>query len=163
LAARALIDEIVEMLCQKFGYRRARPKTSENHADQQPFDASLMAWQPLADYEIPRSLYLLVHQLMPNSSGHDRRRVIGLLRPLVRKHEGRNQELYNKATCLRLEFISRGIITSAAAELLLLEAARLNGYTKKDGVAAAAATIRSGLGLQIINEASRLDEEEKAE
>ena len=45
------------------------------------------------------------------------------------------------------ELISAGVISRANAEMLLVEAAE--GYAASDGVSAALATIRSGLGSTI--------------
>jgi hypothetical protein len=115
--------------------------------------ASLMssAWKAQADHEVPRSLYFMAGRL--TACPQHKRRVIGVLRPLVRLRDGRNRALYDKAVCFRVEFIPSGIISYAAAESLLIESSTLNGYIAKRGVNAAVKTIRSGLGLNDINEA----------
>jgi hypothetical protein len=55
------------------------------------------------------------------------------------------------------ELISAGVISRANAEMLLVEAAE--GYAASDGVSAALATIRSGLGSAIRGPAPVFDEE----
>jgi hypothetical protein len=147
----ALVNLIVGMLCGECGYKVSRQATTHH--------ASLMTsgmtagWKPSADYEVPKALYFLARRV--TRCPRDKRRVIGVLRPLARmgEGEGRNRALFNKAVCFREEFIRSGIITWAGAESLLLEAARLNGYIRKDGIDEAIATVRSGLGPKDINEA----------
>jgi hypothetical protein len=97
--------------------------------------------------ELPRALYFKMCELMPRSSGRDRRRVRELLNIVVQKRENRNDAL-NRIAFLFRELISADVITRDAAESLLIGAATLNGYVAKDGLAAAIATIRSGLGHQ---------------
>ena len=113
--------------------------------------ASLISsdWKPQADYEVPPPLYIMADRL--TSCPQHKRRVIGVLRPLVRTSRGRNKALYNKAVCFRYEFIPYGIITIEAVGKLLFMAAQLNGYVAKRGDAKTWSTIRSGLG--VINEA----------
>jgi hypothetical protein len=109
-------------------------------------DGPLVAWQPSGDYRtIPKPLYTKMLDLMPKARLRDQRRVRGILSMVVEKHEGRNDALNIAAYCLR-ELIANGVISRDAAEDLLIEAATLNGYVAKDGLAAAMATIRSGLG-----------------
>jgi hypothetical protein len=151
--ALALVDEIAELLCRDYGYQRAaeRPKISDT-----PSNASLMEWQPAqGDHEIPKRLYLKVRRLMPNSRGIDRRRVIGLLRKLVRAHEGRNDTLFNKACAFRKANgpISDGIIGYEAVAELLMSASVINQYVAKDGADETIRSICSGLGLQDISDA----------
>jgi hypothetical protein len=86
-------------------------------------------------------------ELMPGSSGRDRRRVRELLKIVVQKQEGRNDAL-NRIAFIFRGLIGAGVITYDAAESLLTDAATLNGYISKDGLADAARTIRSGLGPQ---------------
>jgi hypothetical protein len=106
-------------------------------------------WQPQADYEVPPPLYIMADRL--TSCPQHKRRVIGVLRPLVRTARGRNKVLFNKAVCFRYELIPHGIITIEAAGKLLFMAAQINGYLAKRGDAKVWSTIRSGLG--VINEA----------
>jgi hypothetical protein len=112
--------------------------------------------------ELPRALYFKMCELMPRSSGRDRRRVRELLNIVVQKRAKRNDTL-NRIAFLFRELISAGVITRTAAESLLIEAARLNGYVAKDGLVAAIATIRSGLGHQAQELHFPLNEEENAE
>jgi hypothetical protein len=124
-------------------------------------DGPLVVCQP-GDYRtIPKPLYSKMLALMPQARGHDLRRVRGILNRVVEKQEGRNDALNIAAYCLR-ELIDAGVITYAAAESLLLEAATLNGYIAKDGFCATIATIRSGLGPQTTSGPSFLGEEENA-
>jgi hypothetical protein len=121
-----------------------------------------MIWSPSqADCELPKPLYLKVLELMPGSRGRNRRRVLGLLRTLVQKTENRNHALNTIGFSFR-ELIDAGVITRDAVESLLIDAATLNGYIAKDGLCAAIATIRSGLGHQTISVPSLLGEEENA-
>jgi hypothetical protein len=99
------------------------------------------------DQELPKTLYFKMCELMPGSSGRDGRRVRELLKIVLQKHEGRNDNL-NRIAFIFQKLISSGVIDYAAAEQLLLDAAWINGYVAKDGVRAALATIRSGLGHQ---------------
>jgi hypothetical protein len=96
--------------------------------------------------EVPKPLYLKVCSLMLDSRGRNKRRVLGLLNVLVQKREGRNHALNTIGFAFR-ELIDAGVITRDAAESLLIDAATLNGYVAKDGLADAVKTIRSGLGL----------------
>jgi hypothetical protein len=147
MEARAVIDEIVGMLVSEFGYRRkaGNGKQQETYTHH----VSLMGGKPSrqADHEIPKPLYELVHKLMPDSRGIERRRVIGVLRPLVRMREGegRNRALLDKAICFRKELIREGVVTEEVAAELLLMAARINRYVEQDGEGEARRTIRSGL------------------
>jgi hypothetical protein len=108
------------------------------------------SWQPQADHEVPKTLYFMAARV--TSCPQHKRRVIGVLRPLVRLHEGRNQALFDKAVCLRRELIREGIITVEAAEDLLMEASRLNGFIARRGEEWAEKTILSGLGIYSISE-----------
>jgi hypothetical protein len=129
----------------------AMVKTLRTPPPREENGASLIssAWQPQADYEVPQPLYIMADRL--TSCPQHKRRVIGVLRPLVRTARGRNNALFNKAVCFRYEFIPAGIITIEAAGKLLFMAAQLCGYTAKRGDAKAWSTINSGLG--VINEA----------
>jgi hypothetical protein len=119
-------------------------------------NASLMrsSWRAPADHEVPKPLYVLAG--LSTSCPQHKRRVIGVLRPLVRTARGRNRVLFNKAVCLRENFIPGGIITVGAASELLFMCMELNGYVfdKERGDYRARSTIRSGLGVKDINEAS---------
>jgi hypothetical protein len=118
----------------------------------------LMAMAGTRPGEVQKALYLKVCDLMAGSSGHDRRRVLGLLRTVTEKRNYRNQVLNDMAFNFR-ELIDAGVITRDAVESLLIDAATLNGYIAKDGLADAVKTIRSGLG-PIISGPLPLGEEE---
>src|SRR5262249_46074327 len=99
--------------------------------------------------ELPKPLYLKVLRLVPLSAvvtRHHHRRLIGILNITLQRQDHRNDGLNIAGFCMR-ELIRNGIISSPAAEELLIEVAILNGYAAKDGLKAAQATIRSGLGL----------------
>jgi Bifunctional DNA primase/polymerase, N-terminal len=87
---------------------------------------------------IPKPLYLEVLRL--NLTKHHQRRVIGILRTVLDRHDHRNDGLNIAAYRFRELPVSRD-----TAERLLFLAAQLNGYVEKDGERAAMATIRSGL------------------
>jgi hypothetical protein len=110
--------------------------------------------------EVPKVLYFKVCDLMKGASGHNRRRVLGLLRTVTEKRKYRNQALNDMAFNFR-ELISAGVITRDAVESLLIEAATLNGYVAKDGLADAVKTIRSGLDHQAQEPHPFLSEEER--
>lgn len=100
---------------------------------------------------IPKSLYFEVLRLVPLSdtvTRHHQRRVIGILSTVATRREYRNDGLNIAAFCFR-ELIEAGVVSRSVAESLLLGAAQACGYVAKDGVAAATATIRSGLGSAI--------------
>src|SRR6516164_4711761 len=102
----------------------------------------------VATAELPKPLYLKVLRLVPLSAAvtrHHQRRVIGILNIALQRQDHRNDGLNIAGLCMR-ELIRNGIISSPAAEELLIEVAILNGYAAKDGLKAAQATIRSGLG-----------------
>jgi hypothetical protein len=110
-------------------------------------------WQPSQqgdDYKLPEALYRKMIDLLPrNTRGRDQRRVRGILRTAVQKHDGEYQnDALNWSGFQFRELISDGIITYDAAKQLLLEAARLNGYIDRDGLTAALNTIHSALGPQ---------------
>jgi hypothetical protein len=118
-------------------------------------NASLMPsnWSAPADHEVPKPLYFLA--ALSTSCPQHKRRVIGVLRPLVRTSRGRNKVCFNRAVCFRENFIACGIITVGAAADLLFICMELNGYVfdKERGDYRARSTIRSGLGVKDINEA----------
>jgi hypothetical protein len=135
--AHELVDEIVEMLTSEFGYRLAEPQRKT------PTAGTLMEWRPAQGRaELPKELYFKVCRL---ASGRNKRRIVGLLTVLVEKTEGRNHALNTIGFAFR-ELIEDGIIGREDAESLLIEAAGLNGYIRKDGIGAATDTIRSALG-----------------
>jgi hypothetical protein len=144
--------------------RLAREKQHKHTAVNYERDGTLMIRSPsLADHEVPKPLYFKVLDLMPDASGHNRRRVLGLLNVLVRKCENRNDALNSIGFSFR-ELISAGVIDRSAAESLLIDAATLNGYIAKDGLCAAIATIRSSLGpVDHQGPISSICEEEKAQ
>jgi len=99
---------------------------------------------------VPKALYSKVLALVPLSDKvtcRDQRRVLGLLRMVAQKCENRNNTINIAGFCFR-ELIDSGVITRAAAESLLFDAATVCGYVAKDGTAATIATIRSGLGCR---------------
>jgi hypothetical protein len=103
----------------------------------------------VATAELPKPLYLKVLRLVPLSAvvtRHHQRRVIGILKIALQRQDHRNDGLNIAGFSMR-ELIRNGIISSPAAEELLIEVAILNGYAAKDGFIAAEKTIRSGLGL----------------
>ena len=107
---------------------------------------------PLVDIgperRLPKPLYIKVCRLVPVGgivTGHDQRRARGALSMLIDKCEGRNNSLNWAAHEIFRPLVAAGVLTYGAAESLLFDAARLNGYVAKDGAAAALATIRSGL------------------
>ena len=91
---------------------------------------------------LPRDLYFRILQLVPRR--HDQRRVRGILSVVVHAVEGTRNTRLNWAAYSMRELIDAGVITRPNAESLLLEAAE--GYAASDGVSAALATVRSGLG-----------------
>ena len=103
----------------------------------------------VATAQLPKPLYLKVLRLVPLSAvvtRHHQRRVIGILNIALQRQHHRNDGLNIAGFCMR-ELIRNGIISSPAAEELLIEVAILNGYAAKDGFIAVEKTIRSGLGL----------------
>ena len=106
-------------------------------------------WPTVATAELPKPLYLKVLRLVPLSAvvtRHHQRRVIGILNIALQRWDHRNDGLNIAGFCMR-ELIRNRIISSPAAEELLIEVAILNGYAAKDGFTAVEKTIRSGLGL----------------
>ena len=103
----------------------------------------------VATAQLPKPLYLKVLRLVPLNAvvtRHHHRRVIGILNIALQRQDHRNDGLNIAGFCMR-ELIRNGIVSSPAAEELLIEVAILNGYAAKDGFIAAEKTIRSGLGL----------------
>jgi hypothetical protein len=166
--AEAVVDEVVAMLCREHGYRiqKPTPKPSAAPKPKHISEACVVvgvgrvgardggkSWLeggPMtvqAEWEAPKGLYFLA-RLLTRCPLH-KRRVLGGLRELVEARAGRNELLHSKAVFFREELVKRdGIITEAAAEALLLVAARCNGYIAKDGIDEATRTVRSGLGLE---------------
>jgi hypothetical protein len=91
---------------------------------------------------LPRDLYFHILQLIPRR--HDQRRVRGILSVVFHAVEGTRNTRLNWAAFSMRKLIKAGVMTRANAETLLLQAAE--GYAASDGVSAALATIRSGLG-----------------
>jgi Bifunctional DNA primase/polymerase, N-terminal len=107
---------------------------------------SLYGPQLATSGELPKPLYRKVLQLVPLSdqiTRHHQRRVIGILNIAPQRTSHRNDGLNIAAFCMR-ELVP--LISRAIAEELLLDVAFLNGYVDKDGVMAAKATIKSGVG-----------------
>ena len=103
----------------------------------------------VATTELPKPLYLKVLRLVPLSTvvtRHHQRRVIGILNIALQRQHHRNDGLNIAGFCMR-ELVRDGIISSVAAEELLIEVAILNGYAAKDGLITAEKTVRSGLGV----------------
>ena len=63
---------------------------------------------------------------------------------LARTSAGRNEQL-NRAAFVLGQFVGAGALDLRTVEHHLLQAAEANGYVAKDGMAAARATVRSGL------------------
>jgi hypothetical protein len=97
-----------------------------------------------SSHELPRDLYFKLLRLVPRSP-HHQRRVRGILNIALQRRDHRNDGLNIAAFCLR-ELVHDQIVSRTAAEELLLNVARLNGYIAKDGFEAAWLTIQSGLG-----------------
>jgi hypothetical protein len=95
---------------------------------------------------IPNVLWFKLKAATPNASDHDRYRMRGLLRTVVQKPEGGQNNALNWAAYHFREWIDCGAISREAAEELLLEAARWSGYVGRDGINDTIATICSGLG-----------------
>jgi hypothetical protein len=138
--ARALINEITEMLCRDFGYRQGHDRlTTTQH---------LFYVSPVSidrDRFVPKRLHDRIIELIPQRP-KDQRRARGILRPLVSARENRNQQVYSAALQLR-ELIATCIIPRATAEKLLFLCAELNGYVAKRGVNHTWSTINSGLNV----------------
>ena len=116
----------------------------QNRGDDGPLVAS-------PERRLPKPLYYELVRLVPvggNVTAHDQRRARGALSMLIEKcaGEGRNAALNWSAFVVFRELIASDVVTRAAAESLLFDAATMNGYVAKDGEAATLATIRSGLG-----------------
>jgi hypothetical protein len=114
--------------------------------------------------EISKPLYFAVKRRVPLSATvtrHHQRRVIGILSIVTRRTSYRNDGLNIAAFSFR-ELIEAGIVSRDVAEGLLLDAATVCGYVAKDGVAAAIATIRSGLGSTIGGPSPLSDQMESA-
>jgi hypothetical protein len=99
---------------------------------------------------LPRNLYFLTLKLVPLSKSvrlRDQRRVCGILSVVVHAVEGTRNTRLNWAAYSMRELIGSGVMSRANAETLLMCAAER--YAASDGVSAALATIRSGLGSTI--------------
>jgi hypothetical protein len=105
-----------------------------------------------ANDQLPKPLYLKVCELMPDSRGIDRRRVIGALRDLVQLRDGRNKALLKTASFFRDVLVSTGVIDSAVAKELLFMAAQANGYVEKCGKDFALRTIKSAFKYKTFKE-----------
>jgi hypothetical protein len=95
---------------------------------------------------IPNVLWSRLKAATPRASDHDRYRMRGLLRTVVQKPEGGQNNALNWSAYHFREWIDCGAISREDAERLLLEAARWSGYVERDGIADTVATICSGLG-----------------
>ena len=104
---------------------------------------------------LPRDLYFRILQLI--SRRHDQRRVRGILSVVVHAVEGTRNTRLNWAAFSMRELIEAGVMSRANAETLLMHAA--GRYAASDGVSAAMATIRSGLGSAIRGPAPPFDED----
>jgi hypothetical protein len=103
---------------------------------------------------LPRDLYFRILSLVPHRHYH--RRVRGILSVVVYAVEGTRNTRLNWAAYSMRELIEAGVISRANAETLLMQAAE--HYAAADGVNAAMATIRSGLGSAIRGPAAPFDE-----
>jgi hypothetical protein len=162
--AEALVNDVVAVL-RDYGYRRAvppkpapKPIAPATKRISEAFGVSAgggvggkswleggaIGWQ--AEWEAPKGLYKLAARV--TKCPQHKRRVLGGLRELVEARVGRNELLHSKAVLFRTELIREGVVSEAAAEALLLVAARCCGYIAKDGIDEATRTVRSGLGLE---------------
>jgi hypothetical protein len=105
---------------------------------------------PAIRRELPKALYVVVLRLVPGT-GRKQRRVRETLNVLVWKTTGRNDAM-NWAAWRFREFVARGLISYSDASGLLEAASEVNGYTAKDGIEAARATIVSGLSSSMTDE-----------
>jgi hypothetical protein len=142
--ATAMVDEIVEMLCQHYGYliktsTTAPPKAAGGSTLHVSF-SSASAGQ--AKHQVPVPLYKKMVDLMQPGIGQVRAR--GILKPVVEARENRNKLLYSAALQFR-ELIRDGIITRSAVEELLYLTSEINGYVSKRGRKQTEDTIKSGL------------------
>jgi hypothetical protein len=96
--------------------------------------------------ELPQKLYFKMLALMRSAGSRNQRRARELLKVVVQKSEGEQNDGLNWAAFRFRELIDAGAITRENAESLLFEAASLNGYIDRDGLRDAAKTIHSGLG-----------------
>jgi hypothetical protein len=148
--ARELVDEIVEMLCQHYGYRiktaapRAAPKPSPG--GNQPHVSFSTSSAGQRNGYVPVPIYKKMIKLMEPGFGQVRAR--GILRPVVEARESRNWALYYAALQFR-ELIRDGIITRSAVEELLLMCSEMNGFVAKRGRKQTEDTIKSGLDAKI--------------
>jgi hypothetical protein len=96
---------------------------------------------------LPRPLWFKIIEVM--STELNRRRVRGILRPVVEARENRNQSCYWAALQFR-ELINANIISRTDVEELLFMCMELNGYVeeKVNGAWRASRTIRSGLNAR---------------
>jgi hypothetical protein len=105
-----------------------------------------------ATHEIPKPLYRKVCELMPDSRGIDRRRMIRALRDLLPLREDRNKALLKKAAFIRETLIATAVIDQDSAAELLLMASHFNGYVEKcGGEDFAKRTIKSAFNYQTIS------------
>jgi hypothetical protein len=159
LEARELVDEIAEMLCREFGYRRGHDPlmtARTPHFSGPPVDHAVSR-------ELPKDLYFMVRRkLVPLSETVTKRhwrRLEGMLACVVYGEEHNHNKVLNWAAySIARDLVSIGILTYESAEKLLTRAAF--GYARRDGERAAADTIKSGLraGLKdaaLIHEGSR--------
>jgi hypothetical protein len=133
------------------GKERRSRKTAEAQARYDQRKNAPLVFQ--GDYRtVPKPLYEKLLKLIPG--GSIQRRVRGILSVVTEKvgselggeDEGRNDALYWAGRRFR-ELIADEVIPLEAAEELLLEAARINGYALKDGEGETMDTIHSGLGV----------------
>jgi hypothetical protein len=121
-----------------------KPEPSPGEAGDGPhfFDATSAS----DGWMIPNVLWFRLKAATPGASDHDRYRMRGLLRTVVQKPEGGQNNALNWAAYHFREWIEAGAISHDAAQRLLLEAARMSGYVERDGIDDTIATICSGLG-----------------
>jgi hypothetical protein len=119
---------------------------------------SSMSYEGTRAGEIPKPLYNLVKSLMPGSLPLSRRRVIGILRPLVEARDGRWWDLFGKARTFWKPGgpIADGLITSDATAQLLFMTAALNGTVEKRGADRVWDAIWRGLDPQDINDTQHI-------
>jgi hypothetical protein len=108
--------------------------------------------KPGVRQELPEKLYDRLLASMRGVRGRYQRRARELLQVVIQKPEGGQNAALNWASYRMRELVDAGAISREDARILLTEAAGLSGYIDRDGLKAAAETIKSGLGLQALGD-----------
>jgi hypothetical protein len=147
--AKAVVAEIVEMLCREFGYRVSKGAPTDVSSSNTTLDVSSSRdgrekWKGW----VPLPVYKKITGLM-EPGGLDQSRVRGILKPVAEARQNRNETCYRAALQFR-ELINAGIVGRADVEELLFMCMEHNGYVrdKERGAEKARATIKSGLEAQ---------------